>query len=287
MIPPEDVAWARDLLHEWRAVALSNSMIYTYGFVSSPSLKDPKKEGNDENNTGSLAARIGSLILLFLLTIVSVVIQTVIPIAISITLPTPDGLCPRNSDFLTKFIGLTLCLFFVVLTISMCLSKLRGIGFLKLFCSNDVETLGYYRFFLDLGILSNIVSMAAAGITQYILFIKNAESNHLLLLLQSLATQFVLTADEKLMTGAWKAWTRRRLEILMKHDNERQLLLLNDGVEGGTNDNDDSADDAEGKIQIDEMVLKKVKLMYYAESGFLVMVSVVGIIWSIGLAYCM
>ena len=41
------------------------------------------------------------------------------------------------------------------------------------------------------------------------------------------------------------------------------------------------------EIQIDDTILKKVKLMYYAESGFLVMVSVVGIIWSIGLAYCM
>lgn len=287
MIPPEDAAWARDLLHEWRAVALSNTIIYTYGFVSSPSLKEEKKEENGEKSTSSLAVRVGSLILLFLLTIVSVVIQTIIPIAISITLPTPDGLCPCKGDPLTKFIGLTLCLFFVVLTISMCLSKLRGIGFLKLFCSSDVKTLGFYRFFLDLGILSNMVSMAASGITQYILFIRNADSNYLLLLLQSLATQFVLTADEKLMTGAWKAWTKRRLEILMKHDKERHFLLLNEGVEGVTTDNDDSADDAEGEITIDEMMLKKVKLMYYAESGFLVMVSVVGVIWSISLAYCM
>ena len=207
-ISPEDVTWARDLLHEWKAVALSNSIIYTYGFVSSPNLKERKKEGNEQQSDGSLAVRIGSTILLFLLTVVSVVIQTVVPIAISVTLPTPNGLCPRQGDPLTKFIGLVLCLFFVVLTVSMCLSKLRGIGFLKLFCSGDVKTLGYYRFFLDLGILSNMTSMAASGITQYILFIRNSESDYLLLLLQSLATQFVLTADEKLMTGAWKAWTK-------------------------------------------------------------------------------
>jgi hypothetical protein len=224
---------------------------------------------------------IASKLLLFLLTLVSFVIQTVVPIGIVLTLPLPDGgICPNEASPLGKLIGLTCCLFFVVLTISMCLSKLRGMGFLKLFCSSSVELLGRYRYFLDLGIVSNIVSMAAAGAAQYLLFIKNAEKDYVILLLQSLAMQFVLTPDEKLMTAPWTAWTKRRLEILMKHDEEKKIRTSgNTGI-------DDKAF-ASDEPFFDEQILKKVRLMYLAEASFLFIVSFIGIGWSITVCYCM
>ena len=278
-----EATWARGLLHEWKDAATSNCIIYTFGFVSSPFLlidDDKHKIKKD----GSL--RLGpAMLLLPFLTIVSLVIQTVIPVAIIATLPTPDGLCPNQAKPLTKFIGLTLCLFFVVLTITMCLGKLRGMGFLKLFCSNDVQSLGCFRFFIDLGILSNMVAMAAAGIAQYLLFIRNAGKDYVSLLLQSLAMQFVLSADEKLMTGSWTAWTKARLGFLMEHDFQNAKEVGE--IMGSAVPTEVDGDVQREEIFINEAILKKVRLMNVAETVFLTMVSVVGIGWSISLAYCM
>ncbi len=129
--------------------------------------------------------------------------------------------------------------------------------------------------------------MAAAGTAQYLLFIRNAEKDYVLLLLQSLAMQFVLTADEKLMTGAWNSWTRARLGIVMSHD--YQNSIKDAGIREGDEEGGGiivSNEETE-VIIVNEMMLKKVRLMYYAEATFLSMVSVVGVGWSISLAYCM
>jgi len=257
----------------YKGTAESNAIIYTYGFVSSDKLSGSKKDDeSDQSGDGSIEQKI----LLFFLTIISLIIQTVVPVAIDSTLSTPDGLCPNQANPLTKFIGFTLCLFFVVLTISLCLGKLRGLGFLKLFCSSDVKLLGWNRFLVDLGVLSNMISMGAAGIAQYLLFIRNADKDYVLLLLQSLAMQFVLTCDEKLMMSAWKSWTKKRLAILMRHDRDK-LVKEEEGI----------VSEQDGDVVMDESVLMKVKLMYLAEASFLAMVSTVGIVWSIALAYCM
>jgi len=249
--------WAKDLLEQWSTTATSNTIIYTYGFVSSYPDPDGKKE--------SRITTYSSIFLLFLLTIVSLIIQIVVPLAIVTTLPSPDGLCPNQAIVLTKIIGFTLCLLFVVLTISMCSNKLRGLGFLKLFCSHD-EKVGWNRYFVDLGILSNLISMGASGIAQYLLFIRNSQKDYVLLLLQSLSMQFVLTVDEKLMTKSWTSWTKSRLLNLVNSEKEK-----NNDLEG----------------DLDEVIMKRVKLMYAAESMFLLTVCVTGIGWSIGLAYCM
>eukprot|EP00816_Leptocylindrus_hargravesii_P000497 CAMPEP_0196828028 /NCGR_PEP_ID=MMETSP1362-20130617/94467_1 /TAXON_ID=163516 /ORGANISM="Leptocylindrus danicus, Strain CCMP1856" /LENGTH=118 /DNA_ID=CAMNT_0042208689 /DNA_START=376 /DNA_END=732 /DNA_ORIENTATION=- len=118
--------------------------------------------------------------------------------------------------------------------------------------------------------------MGAAGIAQYLLFIRNADKDYVLLLLQSLAMQFVLTCDEKLMMSAWKSWTKKRLAILMRHDRDK-LVKEEEGI----------VSEQDGDVVMDESVLMKVKLMYLAEASFLAMVSTVGIVWSIALAYCM
>ena len=108
-----------------------------------------------------------------------------------------------------------------------------------------------------------MISMVAAGISQYLLFIRNAEKEIVLPLLESLAMQFVLTADEKLMMSAWKGWTTRRLEHLMNKEHTIDDMVF------------------------DEAMLKKIRLMYFAEEMFLSLVAVVGLGWSIALGYCM
>ena len=277
--------WAKQQLKSWKDAggANGNTIIYTFGFVSSNKLTDSKD--------GEKKLDFFSKLLLCALVLVSLVIQTAMPIAIVATLDLPEGWCPNQANPLTKFFGLTLCLFFVVLTISMCLSKLRGMAFLKLFCSSDVKMLGFNRFFLDIGILANMTSMASAGIAQYMLFIRNAERDYVLLLLQSLAMQFVLTADEKLMTGSWKNWTKRRLDILQEHESSSTNGFL-DGAnvqeeEDGLSLDVEVIDLGSDEMQISDEILRKVKLMYYSEAAFLFMVSVIGVIWSIALTVCM
>jgi hypothetical protein len=261
----EKQIWAREQIQEWRKAAKSNAIIYTMGFVSSEKLNDKKREGSITR-----ASATAQQLYLFVLTFLAVVIGAIVPVVIAVNLETPDGLCPNKATGAEKFIGFILCLFFVVLTINMCLNKLRGMGFLKLFCSKEVELLGVYRFFLDLGILSNLISMTAAGVCQYILFLTNVNKSYVTQLLQSLAMQFVLTTDQKLMTGSLSAFTVQRLEILMQHDKH-------EAAEEGTEDN---------AIPINHDILKKVNLMYTAEIVFLGFVSVIGLIWSITVAAC-
>ena len=270
--------WAKKRVEEWKQAALSGSTIYKFGLVSSPNLIDCKKiEDVESSKTKDISEDLeeisswNKLFLLFLTT-VSLVIQTVIPVSIVSTLPLPDGgICPNVANPLTKLIGLTLSFFFVVLTISLCLNKLGGMGFLKLFfVDGEIKRqLGLYRCFIDLGILSNIFSMGAAGITQYLLFIRNSEKDYVSLLLQSLAMQFVLTVDEKLMSAVpgWTSWTKKRLGYLMT-----------DHCEDGYDEDRD--------MPLDEATLEKVRLMFIAESSFLVIVCTTGIAWSITLAYC-
>ena len=60
------------------------------------------------------------------------VVPTVMPIA-TIADPELRNNCPNQGNGLTKIIGFILGLYFVVLTVSLCLNKLRGLGFLKNF----------------------------------------------------------------------------------------------------------------------------------------------------------
>ena len=93
-------------------------------------------------------------VLMFNLTLVAFFIQVVVPVVIGSTLPVGEGgLCPNKAKPLGKLIGLTMCLFFVVLTISLCLSKLSGMAFLRLFCSSN-SLVGHNKYFLDVGILA-------------------------------------------------------------------------------------------------------------------------------------
>ncbi|CAJ1970479.1 unnamed protein product [Cylindrotheca closterium] len=265
------IATAKDLMHQWGETVKSSSVIYTFGFVSFLRLSE------DYSSGGRRSYDYVSMILLFVLMLVALVIQTVIPIAIALVIQEEiPSVCPNRADPLTKFIGFFLCMYFVVLTSSMCTGKVRALAFLRLFCSRQGD-LGSAPLFLDLGILVNVVSMGAAGTAQYLLFIRNAQDrDYVTLLLQSLSMQFVLTADEKLLTRSWGASTKQGVEALMKRRN-REMKKDEEG-EGVM---------AEEEVVMDETILKRARFMGLAESTFRVVVSIVGLVWSALLTYCM
>ncbi|VEU36550.1 unnamed protein product [Pseudo-nitzschia multistriata] len=296
----DQLSWARDTLSEWGEASKSNSVIYTYAFVTFLTLAKTEDggEGQDDSelvdryhkNRGYQGSKLGKLAgtaLLLVLVGVAIVIQTVTPIAIVATMELPEGgACPNEADGLTKFIGLTLCLYFVFLTISMCQNKLRAMGYLRLFCGHHDAGLGGRMgiscgvLFLDAGILANMLSMGAAGAAQYLLFVRNANRDVLLLLLlQSLAMQFVLTADQKLMTGAWNALTKKQIEILLQKDTAGNKP-------GGAGGAEESGLGTEA-IEIDDARLSRILLMHKAETAFLMSVVLIGGGWSIALTYCM
>lgn len=276
-------ARAKKLLTKWKAVAISNTNIYTMGFVSSSALlSDGKKKKKPSTEA-----------FLLLLTLVALSIQTVTPVAIATSLSDPAaGVCPMTADPLGKFLGFILCLYFVVLTVTLCQTKLTGMGFLCLFCSSSaplVELLGHYRFYLHLGILANMFAMTAVGVTQFLLFIRNANRDYLLLVLQSLAMQFVLNPDKQLMNGSCTASTKQRLEkIIAKHEEEEEEKKKKSAnvKEANYDIETDGSNDADGPV-INQDIIKKVQFMQVAETAFLSVAVTVGIGWSIALAICM
>lgn len=142
---PKCVDWAKEQLSAWSGDAKANPNIYVLGFVSHDKLA--AKEGKD---------KIPFLIkvLMLNLTLVAFFIQVIVPVVIGSTLPVGEGgLCPNKAKPLGKLIGLTMCLFFVVLTVSLCLSKLSGMAFLRLFCASN-SLVGRNKYFLDVGILA-------------------------------------------------------------------------------------------------------------------------------------
>jgi len=270
---------AKKLLAKWKAVAISNTNIYTMGFVSSAALLSDGKKKKPSTEA-----------FLLLLTLVALSIQTVTPVAIATSLSDPAaGVCPMTADPLGKFLGFILCLYFVVLTVTLCQTKLTGMGFLCLFCSSSaplVELLGHYRFYLHLGILANMFAMTAVGVTQFLLFIRNANRDYLLLVLQSLAMQFVLNPDKQLMNGSCTASTKQRLEkIIAKHEEEEEEKKSANVKEAHYDIETDGSNDA-GPV-IDRDIIKKVRFMQVAETAFLSVAVTVGIGWSIALAICM
>lgn len=117
--------------------------------------------------------------------------------------------------------------------------------------------------------------MAAAGVAQYLLFLRNAEgSNIVTLLLQSVAMQFCLTADSKFMTPARSNYTHTMVSKLIEY---HKNLAKDETIE----------DAEESAVPLNREILWRAKLMYVAESSFLVLLSTTGFLWSIGLGYCM
>lgn len=261
-IDPNSVRYiekGKELIENYRSVAADTCSIYTYCFVST----------RNQSRTSAFFS--------FTMLITAIMIQSVVPIAIVLPLQPVEGidgditgrLCPNRSSVITKLIALSLSLFFVILTICICLKKLRGFAFLRSFVN-----LGWRkRIYVDLGILSNLISMGFAGAAQYLLFIGNGGNDALTkLLLQSLAMQFVLSVDVRIVGDIWGAWTKD------------QVLKLSDDSQICGWSNEDFVEDEKS---VPPEVLKKIYLLYHSELGALTMFSVVGFCWSIALSICM
>ena len=194
-----DGDWARAQLDQLRFSAMDTKTIFSFCSIC------------NHNDVWSTAY--GCVMM-----IVALFIQTVIPIVIIATLQPiadvdvndgmfPSKACPNRSNGLTKTIGFVLCLYFITLTISLCTNKLRGLAFLK-----EFVLLGTWReLLIAVGIASNFIGMGAAGGAQYLLFIGNGGKSYVVLLLQSLAMQFCLTVDQRLVSDVIGKLTAARL----------------------------------------------------------------------------
>lgn len=244
-------AWVRDQLAELKTSSLATKSIFSFCFVASTS--DP-------------FSCVYGLVMAF----VALFIQTVVPLCIIVTLQPLNGVdvepraCPNRSDALTKLIGAVLSLYFVVLTVSLCSNKLRGLAFL-----NEFIYLGTGRsMFVKIGILSQMVGMGTAGFAQYLLFIGNGSASYLILLLQSLAMQFCLKVDQTLVPDQIGKLTSSRISKLSTEE-----LICDVGCGG------------DGPVPPE--IVAKVTLLTKSEVGIIVMLCTVGVVWIGAISYCM
>lgn len=256
----DDPAWAdraRDEVDQLRASALATRSIFTYCFVAPMSLR-------------SLRTLYG-----LSMVVLAVVVQVAVPLIIVVTrqpiLDIDAGVhgsnsCPNQSGPETKFIGLTLSLYFVVQTIALCTNKLRGLGFLFAFVD-----LGLARSsIVALAVLSQFAGMAAAGGAQFLLFVGNADGPFVVLVLQSLAMTFCLTVDVQLVGHRIGDYASGRLAAVSRGE----LLCggLGVGERGGG---------------MPERAFERVRLLATSETFVLAMIATTGIAWAVMVAYCM
>ena len=245
-------AWVRSEIAALRNVSLDTKSIFSFCFVCS---------GSD-----AFSCCYGAVMLF-----VALFVQTVVPGCIfGLFQPLEDvdvtpRYCPNRSDGMTKAIGAVMSLYFVVLTVSLCTNKLRGLAFLR-----EFVYLGRMRSaIIDLGIFSQMVGMVVAGGAQYLLFIGNGSKSYLVLLLQSLAMQFCLTVDQKLVPDLIGKATASRIARLSTDD-----ILCDVGCGGG-----------EGH-PVPPAIAAKVTKLAKGEAFILAMVTSVGLVWIAFLAYC-
>jgi hypothetical protein len=113
-----------------------------------------------------------------------------------------------------------------------------------------------------------MVGMTAAGGAQFLLFIGNGNNSYLILLLQSLAMQFCLTVDQRLVSDMIGKQTGARMKKLLTND-----AICDFGV------------GEEGQPMPPE-VLWKVKTIVKSDKILLAMISISGLLWSVALAVC-
>ncbi|QDZ20627.1 hypothetical protein HOP50_04g31480 [Chloropicon primus] len=243
--------WARREIKGARGSALSTKTIFSHCFVVPWS---------------SVGFRsLYGILMVFL----AIVVQVAVPLIILVTRqPVKDlsSACPNQSSYQTKIVGFTLSLYFVVQTISLCVNKLRGLGFL-----HEFVDLGFARsLFIKLAVLSQFAGMAAAGGAQFLLFVGNANGAFVVLVLQSLAMTFCLTVDQNVVGHQIGSWTQHRLSSITKDE------MLNNGIGIGR----------EGE-SIPKSSFDKIKLLVFSEKLVLLTVVATGTGWIIGVTYCM
>ncbi|KAL7526108.1 hypothetical protein ACHAXR_001326 [Thalassiosira sp. AJA248-18] len=251
---PDDIMsanWAPSEIQSARSSALATKSIFSHCFIAPWS-------------SSSIFRCVYAAVMLFL----ALIVQVAIPAIILITRQpiAKTGACPSSSSYQTKIVGFTLSLYFVIQTVSLCINKLRGLGFL-----HEFVDLGYGRsLFLKLGVLSQFLGMAAAGGAQYMLFIGNANGAFIVLVLQSLAMTFCLTVDQNLMGHKIGTFTAGRVSAVSKD----HLLCggLGIGEDGGS---------------IPQQSFDRIKQMIVGENMILALIGVTGIGWVIALTICM
>ena len=106
--------WARSEIRSAKSSALATKSIFTYCFVAP-----------DHSALRSIYACV--------MLALAITIQVAVPSIILITRqPVSDlsNACPRQSSYQTKIVGFALSMYFVTQTVSLCINKLRGLGFL-------------------------------------------------------------------------------------------------------------------------------------------------------------
>ena len=253
-IDPDDPAcakWGREQMEVLKLAALDSRTVYSYLFVQSAPF--------------SIRAVSG-----WLLVVISIVVQVVIPLSIVVTLQPvasieENKICPRRSNGLTKFLAFMLSIYFVVLTLGLCTNKLRGLRFLHDFVFLDPKR----KICINVGILSQCIGIFVASLAQYLLFIGNGDS-YVRLLLQSLAMQFCLTVDQNIVNHQLGAWTEKRLEAITSD----KCLAKQYGGMGED-------------LLLPAGTLKQIASIVNAEKCVLVGFVVIGVFFSVGLAVCM
>ena len=139
-----------------------------------------------------------------------------------------------------------------------------------LFTTNRFVNLGYRRYFIQLGILSQFLGMAAAGGAQFLLFIGNADGAFIVLVLQSLAMTFCLTVDQNLIGHQIGTYTAVRLSAVTEDH------LLCDGTGLGA-----------AGTPIPKKSFEIINQLILGEKFILAMIGVTGVAWVIALTYCM
>lgn len=236
-------------LQKLRASAMDTKSIFTFCFVCS------------HKDFWSSAYGFSTML-------VGIFIQTVIPITIIATrqpiqdIDVEPQACPNRGDGMTKTIGFVLSLYFIILTISLCANKLSGLGFLKNFVNLGVRR----GLLVDLAIVSQFVGMAGAGGAQFLLFVGNGGKSYVILLLQSLAMQFCLTVDQRLVSDKIGKYTSGRIAKLSEDE-----LICDVGI---------TAED------VPEAVAAKLRLLLASEKVVLLVMASTGLAWCCALAYC-
>mmetsp|Transcript_13406 Transcript_13406/g.15628 ORF Transcript_13406/g.15628 Transcript_13406/m.15628 type:complete len:283 (+) Transcript_13406:117-965(+) len=245
----------RDAIDRARSCAVGTKSIYTYCFIAKDSLSSHLFGAS--------------------MVIVGTIIQTVVPAGIVATLQPVDDIisdttfekiCPNRSEAFTKILAFFLSLFFVLMTVSLCNTKLKGLAFLR-----EFVWLGRWRrLHIDLGMLSQFIGMGAAAGAQFLLFVGNADASYIVMVLQSLALQFCLTVDQKLVSDALiGAWTSNRVAVL----SAGPLLCGGAGV-------------GEGDEPLPQVTAAKLHFIAKSEFAVLIGLSTFGLVWSIAVTYC-
>ena len=133
-----------------------------------------------------------------------------------------------------------------------------------------------------IGIVSQFIGMGGgASGAQFLLFIGNGGKSYVILVLQSLAMNFCLTVDQKLVGHQMGKYTSSRIAKVSEDS-----LICNVGIASLEDDDDGEGGGKVGRLSVPPGVASKINLMIQSEKIVLLVVMTTGIVWCATLAYC-